>query len=418
MSDKEKMGQNHDDVIHDKNENHEDIQETNELDYDKEMEDMSEAEKLEQELDADDMTDELDDTEFPEDSHKTEHYQRKKKKSGFQEIEIGNNMSMGICFGMIIGFAYGIISGRENWPVFMVLGMSAGMCVGTFLKQRISNASIEYLEELIPESGVIENYIMETIHIDYSDRAIQDTTTEVIAPVNEMVNKKYAAYIDGIRLFQEQYAKMVNMSDKELAKLRQNWEKEHKDVMQGKNKKACEKYWGQVEKGFHQWQLDASKAVFEFVRDQILHSFDIHADVVTAKASDVLREKTGICHAKANLLAAMLRSIGIPCGICFEYLHFSRREDAYCLHAFNAIYIDMEWVFVDARGNKEGVNAQFSEDEPELAFLPDEEKKEYFVGGIFVAPHEETMACLENSSTIDEVAMNLPYDDTSLVERI
>lgn len=407
MSDKEKKE-------HDKNE---EIKENNYDAFDKEMEDMSEAEKLAQELDADDMTDELDDTEFPEDVHRTEHYQRK-KKSGLQKIQTGNNMSIGMCFGMVIGFAYGILSGVENWPVFMVLGMSAGICVGTFWKRTISNASIEYLEELKQESEVTENYLMETIHIDYSNQAIQDKTMEVIAPVEEAVRKQYALYLGGIALFREQYAKMVDMSDKELAKLRQNWEKDHQDIMRGKTKKECEKYWAQVEKGFHMWQLESSKAIFVYVRDEIPHSFDIHADVVTARASDVLKEKTGICHAKANLLAAMLRSVGIPCGICFEYLHFSRKENAYCLHAFNAIYIDMEWIYVDARGNKEGVNAQFSEDEPELAFLPDEDKKEYFVGGIFVAPHEETMRCLEESSTIDEVAQNLPDNDASLLDRL
>ena len=52
----------------------------------------------------------------------------------------------------------------------------------------------------------------------------------------------------------------------------------------------------------------------------------------------------------------------------------------------------MEWIFVDARGNKDGVDAQFeAEGEPKLAFLPDEKRGEYFVNGIFVAPHEETM---------------------------
>ena len=67
---------------------------------------------------------------------------------------------------------------------------------------------------------------------------------------------------------------------------------------------------------------DAQKAktAYEFVRDEIPHSFDIKSDVITAKASDVLKHKTGICHSKANLLAALLRSQGIPTGFCFQRL--------------------------------------------------------------------------------------------------
>ena len=40
---------------------------------------------------------------------------------------------------------------------------------------------------------------------------------------------------------------------------------------------------------------------------KIPHSFDIASDLVPVKASDVLLAKTGICHAKANLFAAILR---------------------------------------------------------------------------------------------------------------
>ena len=55
-------------------------------------------------------------------------------------------------------------------------------------------------------------------------------------------------------------------------------------------------------------ELEKVRIAFEFVRDEISHSLDVNAPVVTAKASDVLKYKTGICHAKANLLAALLRS--------------------------------------------------------------------------------------------------------------
>jgi len=59
------------------------------------------------------------------------------------------------------------------------------------------------------------------------------------------------------------------------------------------------------------------KRVYEYVRDHISHSFDIHSDVVTCKASDVLEAKEGICYAKSHLLAALLRCLKIPTGFCY-----------------------------------------------------------------------------------------------------
>ena len=44
--------------------------------------------------------------------------------------------------------------------------------------------------------------------------------------------------------------------------------------------------------------------LFEWVRDTIPHSGDIETDVVTCTASDVLRQRTGLCYAKSHLLAA------------------------------------------------------------------------------------------------------------------
>jgi transglutaminase-like putative cysteine protease len=65
---------------------------------------------------------------------------------------------------------------------------------------------------------------------------------------------------------------------------------------------------------------EKAKTAYLYVRDEILHSFDCNAQVITAVASDVLKYGTGICHAKANLLAALLRSQGIPTGFCYQHL--------------------------------------------------------------------------------------------------
>ena len=79
----------------------------------------------------------------------------------------------------------------------------------------------------------------------------------------------------------------------------------------------------------------------------------------------------------------------------------------------------MEWIFVDARGNKDGVDAQFeAEGEPKLAFCLMKRGANILSTESFVAPHEETMQCLEESNTIEEVMDTLPYGDGSLVERM
>ena len=141
-------------------------------------------------------------------------------------------------------------------------------------------------------------------------------------------------------------------------------------------------------------------AAYRFVRDKIPHSFDVRADAVTAAASDVLRRGTGICHAKSNLLAALLRAMGIPAG--FRYQHLTLADDdskGYCLHCYNAVWLDGKWVELDARGNKEGVNARFSVGEPVLAFPNRPEYDEYFFEGIYATPDAPTMALLCRAKT-------------------
>lgn len=126
---------------------------------------------------------------------------------------------------------------------------------------------------------------------------------------------------------------------------------------------------------FDDEQNDLKKArlAFYFVRDNIFHSFDCQAKVITAKASDVLVQGTGICHAKSNLYAALLRPQGIPVGFCFQRITLGDDDSqGHVVHAFNAVYLNGNWTKVDTRGNKEGIRAEFTlhenaGDEPQFA---------------------------------------------------
>ena len=151
------------------------------------------------------------------------------------------------------------------------------------------------------------------------------------------------------------------------------------------------------------------RIAYEFVRDKIPHSFDINATVITAKASDVLKYQTGICHAKANLLAALLRSQGIPTGFCFQRLTLMDDYSmGYCVHCYNAVWLNEKWVKLDARGNKPNVNAQFSLEETILAFPCRPQYDEYFWSGIYANPHSETMEMLEQADSLEYVIENIP----------
>ena len=73
--------------------------------------------------------------------------------------------------------------------------------------------------------------------------------------------------------------------------------------------------------------IDIAKTMYEYVRDEIAHSTDIDASMVTCTASDVLTAGHGICCSKSHLLAALLRASWIPAGICYQKLRTDIQHD-------------------------------------------------------------------------------------------
>ncbi|GAE27805.1 hypothetical protein JCM9140_3965 [Halalkalibacter wakoensis JCM 9140] len=171
---------------------------------------------------------------------------------------------------------------------------------------------------------------------------------------------------------------------------------------------------GKAAELFNPNQSDVEKVnlAFEFVRDEISHSWDVQGELVTRIASDVLEAKEGICYAKSNLLAALLRSQGIPTGFCYQRLMlFDTPEKGYCIHALNAVFFKTlnKWIRLDARGNKEGIDAQFSVNEEKIAFHTQEEFDEIDYPIIYSEPHPKTMAVLrEHSNAVEMYTYYLP----------
>lgn len=155
--------------------------------------------------------------------------------------------------------------------------------------------------------------------------------------------------------------------------------------------------------------IEIAKNCFLYVRDNIHHSGDYKENITTTcKASDVLKYKTGWCYAKSHLLASLLRANNIPTGFCYQRLSCGEyKDDIYCLHGLNAIYLkDYGWYKVDARGNKEGVNAQFNPPIEKLAFELGE--NEFDLPKIYKEPLSVVIQTLERYKTYKDMINNLP----------
>lgn len=162
---------------------------------------------------------------------------------------------------------------------------------------------------------------------------------------------------------------------------------------------------------------EIAQRCFEFVRDEIRHSWDYKQNPVTCIASDVLKYRTGYCYAKSHLLAALLRANKIPSGLCYQRLTITD-VPPFCLHGLNAIYLESYgWYRVDARGNKLGVLTAFCPPVEKLAF-PILTYGEADLPEIWAEPLPVVTDTLFNHKTYQEVAENLPDIELVTVNKL
>lgn len=155
-------------------------------------------------------------------------------------------------------------------------------------------------------------------------------------------------------------------------------------------------------------ELDLVKRCFEFVRDEIRHSWDYRLNPVTCKASDVLRHGTGYCYAKSHLLAALLRANGVPTGLCYQRLSVNDAGAPYSLHGLNAVYLkEHGWYRLDPRGNKPGITAEFCPPREALAFAI-REPAERDLPEIWAEPLPAVVNVLQTYFDVAEVIEHLP----------
>jgi transglutaminase-like putative cysteine protease len=151
-----------------------------------------------------------------------------------------------------------------------------------------------------------------------------------------------------------------------------------------------------------------ARALFEWVRDEIPHTVDAGLEPVSCSASEVLALGTGFCFAKSHLLAALLRANGIPAGLCYQRLSINDRGPPYTLHGFNAVHLPGHgWYRLDPRGNKPGIDAQFTPPQERVAFairLPGE----HDFASIRAEPLEVVVTALRTHRTRAALCSNLP----------
>jgi len=159
--------------------------------------------------------------------------------------------------------------------------------------------------------------------------------------------------------------------------------------------------------------IEIAKCCFEWVRDEIYHSYDFQMNPVTLKASEVLENKTGFCYAKSHLLAAFLRANRIPSGLCYQRLSVYKNGPPFCLHGLNAVFLPrIGWYRIDARGNRESIYAQFDPPAEQLAFTV-KLKGEADLPEIWPEPLSIIVNTLSKYKKHEDVLSNLP--DISLI---
>lgn len=154
--------------------------------------------------------------------------------------------------------------------------------------------------------------------------------------------------------------------------------------------------------------LAAAARCFDWVRDEVRHSADSADHRVTLTASDVLRFGTGMCYAKSHLLAAMLRSIDIPCGFVYQRLADEGSNSGYCLHGLNGVWLEGDgWYRVDPRGNRAGICTRFDPPTEHLAYTP-KQNGERTIDRVFCDPLAVVVQSLEKHDKVSELCDDLP----------
>jgi len=158
------------------------------------------------------------------------------------------------------------------------------------------------------------------------------------------------------------------------------------------------------------------RAIYTYVRDEIAHTADAGRDELPCRASEVLAARTGIGFSKSHLLAALLRAAGVPAGFCYQVLRCAEPEHGTLLYGFNGVYLPSveRWLALDARGNKPGLDAQFSLAEPRLAVTAEPAHGEWIYPKIYTRPAQVVVDLLSRNISLARIAEHVPAELTGV----
>ncbi|MFD4375980.1 transglutaminase family protein [Streptomyces sp. NPDC058486] len=153
-----------------------------------------------------------------------------------------------------------------------------------------------------------------------------------------------------------------------------------------------------------------AEAAYTFVRDTVPHSADSGDLRVTWRASDVLATRNGICASKSHALVALLRARSIPAGLCYQRLTEEGADPV--VHGLVALKLPGRgrWDRQDPRGNKPGVDAQFSLEEERLAWPVRTEFSEVDYPVLYAEPHPVFLSALQQATDRPHLWKLLPTE--------
>ena len=112
-------------------------------------------------------------------------------------------------------------------------------------------------------------------------------------------------------------------------------------------------------------------------------------------------------------MAALLRCKSVPAGLCYQKIIVNDEDmPVYAYHGLNGVYVKdyKKWIRLDARGNKNGINAQFSIETEQLAFpiRPQMGEIDNFI--VYPDPDIKIFENLKMNNTRTELWNNLPSE--------
>jgi transglutaminase-like putative cysteine protease len=146
---------------------------------------------------------------------------------------------------------------------------------------------------------------------------------------------------------------------------------------------------------------------FTWVRDRVAHAADVDSDVISCSASEVLTSRVGLCYAKSHLLAALLRSGGVPAGFCYQRLS-TGQDGRFCLHGLVSVFHPGKgWYRIDPRGGTRGAAARYAPPHETLVYVPTV-PGERDLEGVYGEPLSVVLRALRHYKSMAVLMQHLP----------